>query len=327
MRIPFLLLILAFAVVPAAADPLPSWTNDKAKQSIVAFVEAVTTERGADFVPAPERIAVFDNDGTPGWNSPCTPSSPSRWTGSRPSLISTRSGRSSSPSRPRWRATRQALGEAGMEGLMTLLMASHAGMSTDAFAETATAWLDEARHPRFERPYTGLVYQPMLELLEYLRANGFSTYIVSGGGIAFLRPWTEEVYGIPPEQVVGSQIELEYSVEGDAPAILRKPEIAFIDDKAGKPVGIQRHIGRRPILAFGNSDGDYQMLQWTTAGEGKRLGLLLHHDDAAREYAYDRDGHVGKLDRGLDDAAENGWVIVSMKDDFATVFPEAPQGD
>jgi hypothetical protein len=200
-------------------------------------------------------------------------------------------------------------------------------MSTDAFAETATAWLDEARHPRFERPYTGLVYQPMLELLEYLRANGFSTYIVSGGGIAFLRPWTEEVYGIPPEQVVGSQIELEYSVEGDAPAILRKPEIAFIDDKAGKPVGIQRHIGRRPILAFGNSDGDYQMLQWTTAGEGKRLGLLLHHDDAAREYAYDRDGHVGKLDRGLDDAAENGWVIVSMKDDFATVFPEAPQGD
>jgi hypothetical protein len=155
---------------------------------------------------------------------------------------------------------------------------------------SATAWLDEARHPRFERPYTGLVYQPMLELLEYLRANGFSTYIVSGGGIAFLRPWTEEVYGIPPEQVVGSQIELEYSVEGDAPAILRKPEIAFIDDKAGKPVGIQRHIGRRPILAFGNSDGDYQMLQWTTAGEGKRLGLLLHHDDAAREYAYDRDG-------------------------------------
>jgi hypothetical protein len=327
MRIPFLLLILACAVVPAAADPLPSWTNDKAKQSIVAFVEAVTTERGADFVPAPERIAVFDNDGTLWVEQPMYPQLAFALDRIEALADQHPEWQEQQPFKAALEGDKQALGEAGMEGLMTLLMASHAGMSTDAFAETATAWLDEARHPRFERPYTGLVYQPMLELLEYLRANGFSTYIVSGGGIAFLRPWTEEVYGIPPEQVVGSQIELEYSVEGDAPAILRKPEIAFIDDKAGKPVGIQRHIGRRPILAFGNSDGDYQMLQWTTAGEGKRLGLLLHHDDAAREYAYDRDGHVGKLDRGLDDAAENGWVIVSMKDDFATVFPEALQGD
>jgi len=325
MRIPFLLLILAFAAVPAAADPLPSWTDDEAKQSVVAFVEAVTTEGGADFVPAPERIAVFDNDGTLWVEQPMYPQL--AFALDRIEVLADQhpEWQEQQPFKAALEGDKQALGEAGMEGLMTLLMASHAGMSTEAFAETATAWLDEARHPRFERPYTGLVYQPMLELLEYLRANGFSTYIVSGGGIAFLRPWTEEVYGIPPEQVVGSQMELEYSVEGDAPAILRKPEIAFIDDKAGKPVGIQRHIGRRPILAFGNSDGDYQMLEWTTAGEGKRLGLLLHHDDAAREYAYDRDGHVGKLDRGLDDAAENGWVIVSMKDDFATVFPDAAE--
>lgn len=324
MRTPALLLMLAVAV-PVAADPLPSWKDGTTKQSIVEFVEAVTTEGGADFVSQPERIAVFDNDGTLWVEQPLYTQLAFALERIEALADEHPEWREQQPFKAALEGDKQALGEAGMEGLMTLLMASHAGMSTEAFAEISTAWLEAARHPRFDRPYTELVYQPMLELLEYLRANGFSTYIVSGGGIAFMRPWTEDVYGIPPEQVVGSQMALEYSAEGGVPEILRKPEIAFIDDKAGKPVGIQRHIGRRPILAFGNSDGDYQMLEWTTAGEGRRLGLLLHHDDAAREYAYDRDSHIGELVRGLDDASDKGWVIVSMKDDFATVFPDAAE--
>ncbi len=324
MRIPALVLMLVVAV-SATADPLPSWTDGGAKQSVVAFVQAVTTEGGADFVPEPERIAVFDNDGTLWVEQPMYTQLAFALDRLKALADQHPAWQEQQPFKAALEGDKQALGEAGMEGLMTLLMASHAGMSTEAFAATAMAWLDEARHPRFERPYTELVYQPMLELLAYLRTNGFRTFIVSGGGIAFLRPWTEAVYGIPPEQVVGSQMALEYSIEGDAPQILRKPEIAFIDDKAGKPVGIQRHIGRRPILAFGNSDGDYEMLEWTTAGEGKRLGLLLRHDDSAREYAYDRDSHIGKLDRGLDDAADKGWVIVSIKDDFMQVFPDAAE--
>lgn len=193
---------------------------------------------------------------------------------------------------------------------------------TRSGASIASDWITAARHPRFERPYTELVYQPMLELLDFLRANGFKTFIVSGGGVDFMRPWTETVYGIPPEQVVGSQIALEYAVRDGVPTLVREPEVAFIDDKAGKPVGIWRHIGRRPLLAFGNSDGDYQMLEWTTAGDGLRLGVLLHHDDAEREYAYDRDSHMGRLDRGLDDAAGKGWLLVSMQQDWQQVFPE-----
>jgi hypothetical protein len=196
-------------------------------------------------------------------------------------------------------------------------------MTSADFERLAAGWIGTARHPRFDRPYTELVYQPMLELLDYLRANGFKTYIVSGGGIAFMRPWVERVYGIPPEQVIGSQIELTYEVRDDQPVIVRQPEIAFIDDKAGKPVGIARHIGRRPTLAFGNSDGDYQMLEWTTAGPGRRLGLIVHHDDESREYAYDRDSHVGRLDKAMDAAAGNGWVLVSMKRDWNRVFPGA----
>jgi hypothetical protein len=203
-----------------------------------------------------------------------------------------------------------------------MVAATHAGVTSEEFAALVSDWLATARHPRFERPYTELVYEPTLELLYYLRANRFKTYIVSGGGIAFIRPWTERVYGIPPEQVVGSQIALEYRIEDGTPIIVRKPEIAFVDDKAGKPIGIQRHIGRRPIFAWGNSDGDYQMLQWTTTGDGRRLGMLLHHDDADREYAYDRESHIGRLDRGLDDAGTNGWVVVSMRRDWRTVFPQ-----
>jgi hypothetical protein len=193
-------------------------------------------------------------------------------------------------------------------------------MSSDEFEMLAADWIGAARHPRFDRPYTELVYQPMLELLAYLRENGFKTFIVSGGGADFMRPWTEAVYGIPPEQVIGSQIALRFEIQGGMPRILREPEILFVDDKAGKPVAIQRHIGRRPILAFGNSDGDLQMLQWTTAGPGPRLGLILHHDDAEREYAYDRDTHIGRLDKAMDLAPENGWILVSMKDDWRSLF-------
>jgi phosphoserine phosphatase len=209
-----------------------------------------------------------------------------------------------------------------MKGLMEILVASHSGMSAEQFSKQVVDWLETARHPRFERPYTELVYQPQLELLAYLRENGFKTFIVSGGGVAFMRPWTEGVYGIPPDQVVGSRVASEYQLKNGKPVIMRMPKIGFVDDKAGKPVGIYEHIGRRPILAFGNSDGDLQMVEYTTAGEGRRLGLFVHHTDAEREYAYDRKGHVGRLDKALDQADANGWIIVDMKKDWKTVFPD-----
>jgi hypothetical protein len=199
-------------------------------------------------------------------------------------------------------------------------MATHAGMTTEEFAAIVTDWIASAKHPRFARPYTELVYQPMLELLDYLRANGFKTWIVSGGGVEFMRPWAEAVYGIPPEQVVGSSIETRFELQGGRPVLIRLPEIDFVNDGEGKPVGINKIIGRRPIAAFGNSDGDLQMLQWTTAGDGRRLGLLVHHDDATREYAYDRDSSIGHLDQALAAAGPAGWAVVSMKDDWETIF-------
>jgi hypothetical protein len=215
----------------------------------------------------------------------------------------------------------EALAAAGEHGILELVMATHAGMTTADFESVVTDWLATARHPTTGRPYTDMIYQPMLEVLAYLRANGFETFIVSGGGIDFLRVWAEDAYGIPPEQVVGSSIKTTYEVRDGEPVIVRLPEIDFIDDKAGKPVGIHSHIGRRPIAAFGNSDGDFQMLEWTTAGDGARLGVLIHHTDAEREWAYDRDSHVGRLDRGLDEAADRGWVVVDMKEDWSTVYP------
>jgi len=321
MRILFALPLIVS--LSAVADPLLSWNDGPTRQAITDFVTAVTTEAGPDYVPPAERIAVFDNDGTLWIEQPMYV---------QLAFVLDRL-KAMAPEHPRWQEEQPfkaalegdmaTLGDAGLEGLMQLLMATHAGMTSVEFEQIASAWIAQARHPRFERTYTELVYQPMLELLTYLRENGFKTFIVSGGGVAFMRPWTEGVYGIPPEQVVGSRIAQEYVVQDGEPVLLRKPEIAFIDDKAGKPVGIQDHIGRRPILAFGNSDGDYQMLEWTTAGTGRRLGLILHHDDATREYAYDRDSHFGKLSKGLDDAESKGWVLVSMKTDWAQVFPEA----
>lgn len=315
-----LLITLTFSAV-TAAEPLPSWSDRSTKTSITEFVAAVTTEGSPDFVPPSERIAVFDNDGTLWVEQPIY---------TQLAFVIDRV-KTLAPEHPEWKTEqpfkallegdREAVAASGMEGLMKLVAATHAGMTSEDFARIASDWIDSARHPRFDRLYTQVVYQPMLELLDYLRANGFKTFIVSGGGIDFMRPWTDRVYGIPPEQVVGSQIEMGYEVDDGVPAVVRKPQIAFVDDKAGKPVGIQRHIGRRPILAFGNSDGDYQMLEWTTAGDGKRLGLILHHDDKAREYAYDRQSHIGRLDKGLDDAKDKGWILVSMQHDWSQVFP------
>jgi len=314
-------LLFTLSLSVAVADPLPSWREGPAKQAITAFVTAVTETDGADFVAPAERIAVFDNDGTLWVEQPMY---------TQLAFVLDRV-RALAPEHPEWKDTQpfkaaiegdlKTLGEAGMGGLMQLLMATHAGMTSEAFEQIAADWIGTARHPRFARPYTALVYQPMLELLDYLRSNGFKTFIVSGGGADFMRPWAEAVYGVPPEQVIGSQIEQRFELRDGRPVLVREPKVAFIDDKGGKPVGIQRHIGRRPILAFGNSDGDLQMLQWTTGAPGRRLGLILHHSDAEREYAYDRQSHFGKLDKALDLAPANGWIPVSMKDDWAEVFP------
>jgi len=314
--------LLAGCAAPVrAADPLPSWNDGPARQSIVAFVEKVTREGATGYVPTAERIAVFDNDGTL-WSE-------------QPVYVQLAFAldrvRALAPQHPEWKTQEpfasllkgdvaNALA-GGEQAIARIIMATHAGMTTGEFATVVQDWLATARHPVTGRPYTGMVYQPMLEVLAYLRANGFKTYIVSGGGNEFMRPWTERVYGIPPEQVVGSSIKTRYEVRDGKPVLVRLPELDFIDDKAGKPVGIQKHIGRRPILAFGNSDGDFEMLEWTTAGEGPRLGVILHHDDAAREVAYDRKSHIGRLDRGLDEAGRRGWVLVSMKDDWRTIYP------
>ena len=319
-----LVALLAFSPL-ASAEPLPSWTDGPTKTAITAFVTEVTTASSPSFVPPAERIAVFDNDGTLWVEQPMY---------TQLAYVIDRI-KTLAPAHPQWQEEQpfkavltgdlEALKAGGMDGLMKLLAATHANMTTTEFERIAGDWISSARHPRFDRPYTQVVYQPMLELLDYLRTNGFKTFIVSGGGIDFMRAWTEPVYGIPPEQVVGSQIAMQYKVQDGMPVLMRQPEVAFIDDNAGKPVGIQRHIGRRPILAFGNSDGDYQMLEWTTAGAGKRLGLILHHDDGEREYAYDRESHVGRLSKGLDDAGSKGWTLVSMKRDWSRVFPAAPK--
>jgi phosphoserine phosphatase len=315
---------LIAATIPAAAlaDPLPSWNDTDAKAAIVDFVEAVTAEGGPDYVPPDERIATFDNDGTLWVEQPY-------YTQLAFALDRVRA---LAPEHPEWRKQQpfkavldndlKALKASGIEGVMQLVMASHAGMTTEEFETIVEDWIASSEHPKFARPYTELVYQPMLELLDYLRDNGFKTFIVSGGGVEFMRPWTEQVYGIPPEQVVGSTIVTEFALQDGVPVLMRRPEMDFLDDKEGKPIAINKFIGRRPIFAAGNSDGDLQMLQWTTAGEGRRLGVIVHHDDAEREYAYDRDSHIGRLDQTLDLAPNAGWVLVSMKDDWQTTFPE-----
>jgi phosphoglycolate phosphatase-like HAD superfamily hydrolase len=317
-----LALVLGTWHASAADDPLPSWSDGPARQEIIEFVGAVTAEGGPDYVPPDERIATFDNDGTLWVEQPF-------YTQLAFALDRIRA---LAPEHPEWREQQpfkavldndlEALEASGMKGVMQLVMASHAGMTTEEFETVVEDWIASSEHPKFARPYTEVVYQPMLELLAYLRDNGFKTFIVSGGGVEFMRPWTEQVYGIPPEQVVGSTIVTEFALRDGAPVLMRRPEMDFLDDKEGKPVAINKFIGRRPIFAAGNSDGDLQMLQWTTGTDGRRLGLLVHHDDAEREYAYDRDSHIGRLDEALDLAPNAGWVLVSMKDDWETIFPE-----
>jgi phosphoglycolate phosphatase-like HAD superfamily hydrolase len=306
------------AVVP---NPLPSWNEGASKQSIVDFVTRVTDPASPDFVTEPERIATFDNDGTLWAEQPMY----------FQLLFAIDRVKAMAPEHPEWTTQQpfkavldgdmEALAAGGEHGLLELGMATHGGMTTVEFEAIVRNWLATAKHPTTDRPYTEMVYQPMLELLDYLRANGFKTFIVSGGGIEFMRPWVEEVYGIPPEQVVGSSIKTKFEMRDEAPVLVRLPELDFIDDKEGKPVGIHSHIGRRPIAAFGNSDGDLQMLQWTAAGDGPSLCLYVHHTDAEREWAYDRESHIGRLDKGLGEAAERGWTVVDMKNDWKVVFP------
>ena len=305
----------------AKTDPLPSWNDSQPKAAIVKFVEKIIKENSVDFIPVKERIAVFDNDGTLWAEQPMY---------FQAFLVFDRI-KELAPSHPEWKDTEpfkyvlsgdieKALA-GGEEALLKMVMATHGGMTTDEFADIVTKWIQTAKHPKTGKLFTEMVYQPMLELLDYLSAHDFKTFIVSGGGIAFMRPWTEEVYGIPPEQVVGSSVKTKYALRNGKPVIERLTEIDFIDDKAGKPVGINQHIGRRPILAFGNSDGDFQMLDWVTTGGNTSLGLILHHTDAEREYAYDRDSHIGKLSKGLDEAKSRAWVLVDMKQDWGKVFP------
>jgi hypothetical protein len=305
----------------AQSDPLPSWNDGRSKQSIVAFVSKVTKEGSPDFVPVAERIATFDNDGTLWAEQPMY----------FQFLFAIERVKALAPQHPEWKEkepfasllkgdVRDALA-GGERAMLEIVMATHAGMTTDEFEKIVTDWIAIARHPKFMRPYTELVYQPMLELLAYLRANGFKTFIVSGGGIEFMRPWTAKVYGIPPEQVVGSSIKTKFELREGKPVLVRLPDLNFIDDKTGKPVGINEHIGRRPIAAFGNSDGDLQMLQYTAAGAGARFCMLVHHDDAAREFAYGAESKIGTFSEGLmSEAKGKGWTVISMKSDWKRIF-------
>jgi len=327
MKRVFLALIISLAMVLAmtslgvASDVMPAWNEGQAKQSIFDFVQRVTTAGSPDFVAEAERIAVFDNDGTLWSEQPAY----------FQLFFALDRVKALAPNHPEWKETqpfksvlegdlKTAL-SGGEHALLELVMASHAGNTTEDFGRIVTDWINTAKHPRLNRLYTECVFQPMLELLSYLRENGFKTWIVSGGGVEFMRPWAERVYGVPPEQVIGSSIKTKFEIRDGKPVLVRLPEIDFIDDKAGKPVGIHKFIGRRPVAAFGNSDGDLQMLQWTAAGPGARLCLYVHHTDAEREWAYDRKSSVGRLDKGLDEARAKGWIVVDMKKDWKQVFP------
>jgi phosphoserine phosphatase len=313
--------LMLFMAVAHAADPLPSWQDGAAKSAIVEFIGNVTRSGSPDFVPEPERIAVFDNDGTLWAEQPMY----------FQLFFAIDRVQALAPQHPEWKNKEpfasllkgnvKAALAGGEKAAFEIVMATHTGITTAEFEKTVSDWIVTAKHPTTQRLYTDMVYQPMLEVLGYLRANGFKTFIVSGGGIEFMRPWADAVYGIPPEQVVGSSVKTKFEVRDGKPVLVRLPEINFIDDKEGKPVGINQHIGRRPIAAFGNSDGDLQMLQWTTAGEGPRFALFVHHTDGKREWAYDRKSSIGQLDKGLDEAQAKGWTVVDMKNDWKVIYP------
>jgi len=315
-----LAITLAGLTTTQAQDPLPSWNDTAPKKAIVAFVAKVTKEGSPDFVPVAERIATFDNDGTL-W---CEKPLPVQL------FFALDRVKTLAPQHPEWKDkdpfasllkgdVKDALA-GGDHALLEIMGATHAGMTTVEFEKIVKDWIATAKHPKYQQPFTACVYQPVIELLAYLHANGFKPYIVSGGGIEFMRAWAEKVYGIPPEQVVGSSIKTKFELRDGKPVLVRLPELNFNDDKGGKPVGINQHIGRWPIAAFGNSDGDLQMLQYTAGGSGQRFCLYVHHTDAEREYAYDRTDPLAKLDKGLDEAAAKGWTVVSMKNDWKRIF-------
>jgi hypothetical protein len=312
--------MLVTARADAETDPLPSWSDTAPKAAILEFVRRVSTEGSSSYVPEERRVAVFDNDGTLWVEQPMYTQL----------AFAIDRVKQEADKHPEWTTTQpfqavlendvKALKEVGEKGLLELVMATHAGMDVSDFEDTVRSWIGQATDPRFHRKYTDLVYKPMLEVLDFLRANGFRIYIVSGGGIEFMRPWTLDVYGVAPDQVIGSSIKTIYEVQDGVPRLLRSRSVNFVNDGPGKPVGINDHIGIRPIAAFGNSDGDFEMLQWTTSGAGLTLGVVIHHTDAEREYAYDRKSDFGHLDKVLEAAGANKWVVVSMKDDWRTVF-------
>lgn len=304
------------------SDPLPSWNDGETKKRIFDFVKQVTDTRSETYVKEEDRIAVFDNDGTLWVEQPVYSQL----------LFALDQVRAMAPQHPEWKNKEpfksilngdyKAALAGGERAALEIIMATHAGMTTEEFSRSVKEWADTAKHPHFSRLYTRCIYQPMLELIGFLDDNGFTTYVVSGGGVAFMRPWVQQTYGIPPDRVIGSRIKTTYEVRDGKPLLVRMPQADFVDDKEGKPVGINEHIGRIPLAAFGNSDGDFQMLEWTTAGRTPGFGLIVHHDDAEREFAYDRKSIAGKLDRGLSEAKERNWVLVSMKNDWKKIFPE-----
>lgn len=322
MRLFACILAMAAAIGPAWAQDLPSWNEGPIKDAIIDFVTAATTEGGPGWVEPEDRIATFDNDGT-------------LWT-EHPvyfqfMFVSDRI-RHLAPRHPEWKlqppfkgileGDTKAVAASGEHGVTELMAVTHAWMTAEAFEEIVSDWISTARHPRFDRPYDSLIYQPMVELMDYLRDNGFQTWIVSGGGADFMRPWADDAYGIPPQQIIGSQIAEDYQIIEGKPQFMRKPQVFFVDDGPGKPVGIHRHIGKRPVMAFGNSDGDYQMLEYTTSGDGPSLAMIVHHTDGEREYAYDRDTHIGRLDKAMTDAPAKGWHLIDMARDWSTIYPE-----
>jgi phosphoserine phosphatase len=327
MKSHYLFLVMALLItacaqeVEQAKDPLPSWNEGATRDAIVGFVRSTTDENSPDFIPGDERLVVFDNDGTL-WSE-------------RPLYFQFEFAidmvRAHAAGHPEWKEEQpfkgilendvNAIMASGEEGLLRLLAATHTGTSNKVFMEAVDQWIDTARHNHTGKLYREMVFQPMLEVLDYFRSNGFTTYIVSGGTVHFMRPWTEEVYGIPPEQVIGSRFRMQFVMTDEGPAFMRGPGLDFMNDKEGKPVNISQIIGKRPVAAFGNSDGDLAMLQYTAAGEGRRLMVYIHHTDAEREYAYDRESHIGKLDKGLDEAVNKGWVVVDMKNDWKTIYP------
>lgn len=319
-------LVLAVLLGSAGApgqptDSLPSWNEGPSKKSIVDFVARVTTSGSKDFVKPEERIAVFDNDGTLWCEQPMYFQLAFTLDRVKAMAPKHQEWKDKEPFKSVLAGDIKGAMASGEKGIIEMIGATHAGVTTEEFEKTVTDWITTAKHPKSGKLYTEMVYQPMLELLAYLRANGFKTYIVSGGGVEFMRPWVERVYGIPPEQVVGSRGKLKFEMKDGKPVLMKLPEIDLVDDGPGKPVGIQQVIGRRPIAAFGNSDGDQQMLEWTTAGTGARFALIVHHTDAEREFAYDRTSHIGKLDKAWDEAVARGWTVVDMKNDWKTIFP------